>query len=273
MPLTNVQAWSTANSGTGTGSVSVSWGSARTSGNLLVLVYTCDAVFTVPSGWTSAVRALDYSDMRIMYRIADNTSTDAPTITPSAASCMAWAEYSGNTATPLDQTASGTNNTVTGATTRATGTTAATSQADELAVAAWYWSGPTGYTGGAHWSGQTNSYAEQTDDGTSKGSGANVGLCVATVDLAAAAATSSTASITLIGTASQNGLGGAVATFKAAAAGGATRGMPFGPRGTAFNGGRTFKGPMFLRPEPVHLSRKGRRAWRDYRDISAGAKA
>lgn len=34
-----------------------------------------------------------------------------------------------------------------------------------------------------------------------------------------------------------------IATFKAAAAGGTTRGMPFG-RGTAFNGGRTFVGPF-----------------------------
>lgn len=35
-----------------------------------------------------------------------------------------------------------------------------------------------------------------------------------------------------------------VLALKAAAAGGTTRGMPFGTRGTAFSGGRTFKGPL-----------------------------
>lgn len=228
MPLTLVQgsslgAWgSTDNGATPTAGVSVTWAQARTSGNLGILVCTSDAVFTVPTGWTSAIRALDLCDMRIMYRILDNSATDTPTIDNNESTAIAWAEYSGNTATPLDKTAQGTNNTISGAQTRSTQTTTTTAQADELAVAAWYWSSNE-LSGQPQWSGQTNSFTEVVDVGTDKGGGLqNVGLCVAVRDLSATGTYESTASITMGADSGSEGLGGAIATFMAAAvAGGA----------------------------------------------------
>lgn len=223
MALTLVQgsslgAWgATTNGATATDPVAVTWAQARAVGSLLVLVYSSDGLVTVPPGWASAVVALDYCDMEICYRTAANNATDAPSIDNNASTCLAWAEYSGWDGAAPDKTASSTGNTFTGTQSRTTGTTGTTVQADELAVAAWYYSCANGMTG-AQWSGQTNSFTEAADVGTTKGAGTNVGLCVATRDLAATGAYSSSASITYpAGPGPNNGNGGAIATFKAAA--------------------------------------------------------
>jgi len=251
VPLTLVQgsslgAWGSATNGASpANAVAVTWAQARTAGNLLVLVYASDGLMPVPAGWTSAVVALDFADMEIVYRIADNTATDAPSLDNNAATCIAWAEYSGNTATPLDVTASGTNNTVTGVQTRSTGTTGATAQADELAVAAWYISSPNP----GSWSGQTNSFTEVVDTATSTGQ--DITLAVAVRALSATGTVESTAtSSSLPAPGSGNGLGGAVATFKADAGGGAT-GHPAGRRLGLAGGCR-----------PVEIGREGTRIMR-----------
>lgn len=211
-----VQAWqSTNNAATPTDGVTVTWGASRGVGNLLILICASDGVFSIPSGWTSAVQALDLADMRIMYRIADNTATDAPTIDNNVSTNIAWAEYTGYTATPLDKTASGVNNTISGAQTRSTGTTAATTHAGELIVGAWYYSSNE-ISGGNQFSGHTNGHVEVVDTGTTVGGGAqNVGLSVAVTEGPYVGTYESTASITMGAAAGSEGLGGAVATFRA----------------------------------------------------------
>jgi hypothetical protein len=200
VPLTLVQgsgagAWGSSTVGTGGGSQTPTWGASRTAGGLLLLIVSSDVVESTPTGWTLAVRQTNNGDLGLWYRIADNTSTDAPTVPSSGfPRSIAWAEYSGNTATPLDKTASG--GTSSNATTLATGTTAATTQADELAVAVWGYAADTGRFpggGGNVWSGQTNSFTELFDIGSTSATVDNPGICVATKALAATGTQTSTA--------------------------------------------------------------------------------
>jgi len=197
-------AWGQATTGSGTGSVSVSWAQARVSGSLLILCVTSDGTHSTPIGWTLARQQVNNSAVYIFYRIADNTGSDTPTLSNGAATLLAWAEYSNNTASPLDQVASGGSST--GSTSRSTGTTGTTAQADEVAVAVWSWS-KSGAV--ATWSGQTNSFSEIIDTGTTKGAGNNCGLCLATKSLSATGTVTSTA--TLSGSFAS---GATVATFK-----------------------------------------------------------
>lgn len=214
MPLTLVQggslgAWGTTNNAaTPSNSVAVTWFTGRTSGNLLVLCVNSDATMSTPTGWTVGKSQVNDSGGYIYWRIADNTSTDTPTLNNGASTCIAWAEYSGNAASQPDASASTGASTSGG--TRSTGTTGTTAQADELAVALWGWSGSgSGFT----WSGQTNSFVEQIDVGTTKGGGINVGLCVATKALAATGTVESTATVS-----TNKASVGIVVTFKAATA-------------------------------------------------------
>lgn len=56
-----------------------------------------------------------------------------------------------------------------------------------------------------------------------------------------------------------------------AAAVGTTRGMPFGPRGTAFNGGRTFKGPLNYTPTTHRMSKYQQRQHKLYNEMKRAA--
>lgn len=226
MPFTLVQgsslgAWGSASNGaTPADPVAVTWAQGRGAGNLLLLGYVSDGVLPVPTGWTQARQQLDFADTRLCYRIAQNNADDTPTLDNNAATSIGWAEYSGNTASPLDQATGQNSGSLSGATSYGTGTTGTTAQADELAVAVWGYSVQNSPSNlGGNWSGQTNGFTERVDVGTNP-SGTKTGMCIATLDLAATGAYTSAASITLgSGT---NRLQGIIVTFKATVGGGGT---------------------------------------------------
>lgn len=124
-------------------SVAVTFDSATTSGNLLVAVAARGggSANVAISGWTSATGDTygggTAQECRILYKIADGTET---TVTATATSAVNMSlgimEYSGLTATPLDQVANEGSNSATAVTSRATGTTSTLSQAAELVIAA-----------------------------------------------------------------------------------------------------------------------------------------
>ncbi|MEA2587695.1 MAG: hypothetical protein QOH66_622 [Actinomycetota bacterium] len=105
-----------------------------TPGNLLVAACNSDATVSTPAGFTLAVSAVSGQGLYIFYRVVQAGDGSSVTFAPSVADSCAGGviEYSGLTATPLDQTASNTTNS--SATSLATGTTPTTNQASELVI-------------------------------------------------------------------------------------------------------------------------------------------
>lgn len=213
MALTLVQgsaagAWGTANTGAGTGAVSVTWFGSRTVGSLLRLVVTSDSTITTPTGWTVDDSVVADAGHYLYFRISDNTATDAPTVNPGARTCIAWAEHTGNTASPTDVSTS--QATGTGAGSISTGTTGSTAQTDEQAIACF---GSSRSGAAATWAGHTNGFTEVASTTTSAG-GVNIGLSVATKDLAATGTQECTATPSV--SCSRHAL---IGTYKASASG------------------------------------------------------
>lgn len=196
MPATLLQGWTSQNNGaTAANDVAVTWGVGRTAGSLLVLCVNSDTTQGTPTGWTLDQSQINDSGLYIFFRISDNSATDSPTFTANFSTAIAYAEYSGNTASPSDVSTSGGSSTATNAG-RSTGTTGTTAQADELAVACWGYSAtvlqlPGG--GNNFWSAQTNGFTEVIDVGTTKVAGTNVGICVAVKDLSSTGTVETTA--------------------------------------------------------------------------------
>jgi hypothetical protein len=105
-----------------------------TPGNLLVAACNSDATVSTPAGFTLAVSAVSGQGLYIFYRVVQAGDGSSVTFAPSVADSCAGGviEYSGLTATPLDQTASNTINS--SASSLATGTTPTTTQASELVI-------------------------------------------------------------------------------------------------------------------------------------------
>jgi hypothetical protein len=211
MPATFVQE----NSGdtaatTAPASYAVTLGAATTLGNQLIIIIVSNATVNTPAGF-----ALDKSqvnnDGHYVYRKATAAGETSWTVTPTTADSGCWyvAEISGLTASPLDQVIS--TGAGTASTTRSTGTTPTTTQADELLLASW--GSSSAVNPAPSWSGETNSFVEEiTDRRTTRTSGTNVGLAVASRIVAATGAYESTA------TASQSTTStGILVTYKIAA--------------------------------------------------------
>lgn len=217
--MTLVQGWTTAsNTNNASTDVAVTWGGSRTSGNLLILIVNSDTTQSTPTGWTLGKSQVNDSGGYIFWRIADNSATDSPTFTANFSTVAAYAEFSGNTATPNDVSTSAGTSTASNAA-FSTGTTGATAQANELAVACWGYSATQvqlANGGGNIWSSETNSFSEVVDIGTTKASGTNVGLCVATKNLTGTGTQESTATPSI--TSARVAL---IMTFKESAGGGA----------------------------------------------------
>lgn len=131
-----VQAKSGASPDAQVASLTVTFDTAATAGNLLVAAGCSDATLTGPSGFTLAEDAVDAQGAYLWWRIAAGGETGL-TITPGVNRPVALviAEYSGITASsPVDQTAFATNS---GAPTvsASPGTSGTTAQAVELVVA------------------------------------------------------------------------------------------------------------------------------------------
>lgn len=220
---TIVQAWTFATSGAGTPATqSVNLpGGAATAGNTLLVAATGDATIATPSGYTSVQSSVHNAGMYLFAKIADGSETGV-TVTPSvsAAVCVGIAEIGNLTGAlitdRIDQTA--TNGTSSGVASRSTGTTGTTAQNDEYAVALIGYSAsqvvlPNG--GSNQLASFSNSFAEVSggDVGTTKGTGTNVGLCVATKDLSATGTVETTGTYATIVSSTE----ALVATFKVAA--------------------------------------------------------
>lgn len=223
MPATAVQDWVATTTGTTASptSASVSLGVTATANNVLLVAVNSDATVNTPAGYTSLVSSIHNAGCYLFGKVAAGSETGV-TVTPTvaASTCVGIAEIGGLLAAVIasiiDKTASGGSAATT--TTRSTGTTAGTVQADEYAVAVWgYTDGNVAFpSGGSNkWSGQTNSFVEKIDVGTTKASGTNVGLCIAVKDLGSTGTVESTASTSPATTAGES----LVATFKVAAAG------------------------------------------------------
>lgn len=142
-------------------STTATFGSATTSGNLLVAIAYTNGVQTGLSvtGWTQAVRT-NYSgtasSIGIWYKVADGTETTV-TSTGSTICRLHIAEYSGTDAVPLDQVNSGTLN----ATTTVNTGTINTTVADEIIIVGA--ANTASSTGTRSWS---NSFTVLYDDAT-----------------------------------------------------------------------------------------------------------
>lgn len=203
--FTVVQDWVTNDTGSNTSpaNVSVSLGATATALNTLLVVVNSDATVATPSGYTLIESSIHNAGCYIFGKISNGSETGV-TITPNvnASTCVAMAEFSGMTgasiASQVDQTASNGSASIVG--TRSTGTTSATTQNDEYVLGIW------GYTadqaifaggGGNKWLSQTNSFVEKVDIGTTKSTGTNVGICLASIIFSTTGAAESTATSTL----------------------------------------------------------------------------
>ena len=143
-------------------SINATYGSAPTQDNLLVLVhhYRDDQTVTLPAGWTQAVvRVIDKSTTTIAYRIAGAAEGTGVTVSVSRDKhqTLHIFEYSGiDPVSPLDKTASNPCSTPTASC--SSGTTATTSVADELVIAAIGLAGASGSWDDT-W---TNAFTEQS---------------------------------------------------------------------------------------------------------------
>jgi hypothetical protein len=215
VPLTQVQQ-NTGSASPSAGGVSVVFGAGPTQNNLLLCAAMSSSFGSMTSsGWTQAVAEDQFDAMYLYYKIAGAGESSTVTWTPTVNDRTAvWiAEYSGNvTVSPLDKTA--VNDPAANASTIATGTTAALSQADELAVAVVSAVRVSATT--ATINSYNNSFTEIAEVPTT---GADYPILgVATRDLAATTAITTTATFSVSVTRPI----GMIATFKAAAAGGVT---------------------------------------------------
>lgn len=188
-------------------SVTAALSVASTVGNTLLLVMASDNFVSTPAGWTQDAFI---ADNNALYGFR-KTSAGETSFNITVAGAAAWYlfEYAGLIGSPLDQVASASNSAP--VTAQASGTTGTLAQASELALAG-FASSSSGTL--ASFSAYTNSYAEQgTERATTKASGTNVDLAVATVDLAATTATSTTATLS-----SGNPATAFVVTYKVASA-------------------------------------------------------
>lgn len=217
MAIARVQ---TAENGVSSNVVSVTWGSSTTTGNILIAVVSVTenhgnaaGTVTAPSGWSTAVGPVAAASgdnvLYIFYKenAASQSSTGNFTSSLSAGRAdmqAIVAEYSGvATSSSLDKTAS---NSGLSATALDTGTTATTTQADELLIG-----GYGDSQGTSTFSSPTNSFSiyNQNNQGITD-------ACL--VDRIVSATGAYTTAITLSSAAPA--WGGAIATFKQAAAAG-----------------------------------------------------
>lgn len=217
MPLTLVQR-QVNQSAAAVASLTGTYAPAPTSGNLLTANVCSDATVTMTStGWTLAVSSVSDVGLYQWYKLAGASESASVVATPSgsASTEIVIEEWSGNVASlPLDKTSSGSAGS--GLTNVPSGTTAATVQADELAVAAFGWNQAL-----ANANTYTNSYAEVAE---TRGLGATAtNVAVAEVALSSAAATSTTMTLSAVQNAVKSGL---IGTYMAAAAGAAASVMP-----------------------------------------------
>lgn len=125
----------------GTSAASGTLGSTPIAGNLLIgIIGSNDGSCTNPVGYTTAVSQVNTTDddlIRIVYKIAGAGEATSITFTDLAGNnhTVAFMEYQGNTASPLDVIASV--DVSAGVTSRTSGTTGSTAQADELSIAVW----------------------------------------------------------------------------------------------------------------------------------------
>lgn len=204
MALTLVQRRTSA-SGANVTTLAATWSPAPIQNNLILCRANSDATATMASsGWTLATSQVNLSGLYLWYKIAGAAESTTVTITPSGAASteMIIEEYSGNaTASVLDRFQS-----ATGAT---TGTTAATTQADELAIAQVGMNNTAGGGFSATWN---NSFVATT---SLTGAGS-----VGTTLHPSSKALATTGAVVTTATPAGGGVasGGLVATFKAAAA-------------------------------------------------------
>lgn len=208
MPLTNVQRITAGSTGA-QASLTATFTSTPTSGNLLVACGVSDATLTMTStGWTLAISAINSCGLYQWWKVAGASESTTVQITPSVSDTVAMMieEWSGNTASPVDKTASLAVQTATSH--PVTGTTAALTQADELAV------GVIGINLAATFSAWTNSYVEAADltGGTGQPNPAALGVAELATSGTGTQTTSPTTSI------STSQVSGLIATYKAAAA-------------------------------------------------------
>lgn len=145
------------NGSSATDTVTATYGATPTDNNLLIAVYranTDESTVTPPSGWTRAnTVAVTVGHHSIWYKIASSDPAGVTfTATGATLGQLHIYEYSGNdTVSVLDKTASTADSGVT-VTSRSSGTTATTSQADEVCIAA------ISLTGGTTLPSWTNSF-------------------------------------------------------------------------------------------------------------------
>jgi hypothetical protein len=209
MPLTLVQRQTNQAGAGGVAVLSGTFSPAPTQNNLLICNAGSEHTLTMTStGWTAATSSIQFSAQYQWYKIAGAGESATVTVTPSATGSVEIeiSEWSGNvTVTPLDKTVSGGN---AAGTTISSGTTAATTQADEQAVASFNWLGST--TANSY----TNSFVEEAElAGLSSLS--NTKMAVADKVLSATGAQSTVVTLSATTTDPNSGL---VSTFKAAAA-------------------------------------------------------
>lgn len=202
------------NSGnTGTGApatLDATLGGTPIAGDTLLLVVCSDATVNTPAGWTLDVSAVATNGLYI-YRKTSAGTESTVTITPSVAAATNWwyGEYEGLDATPLLASSSSTGSATT---TSPTGATAFTSGATGgLAIAAFGSSRFSAVTA----SGYTNGFTELADLGTTKASGTNVSLAVATALANTDGSFSSTATLS-----ASSAVGGVIAIYEPGTPGG-----------------------------------------------------
>lgn len=208
MALTLVQRRTSASAANVT-TLAATWSPAPVQNNLILCRANSDATVTMSSsGWTLATSQVNLTGLYLWYKIAGAAESTTVTITPSASASteMIIEEYSGNATTSvLDKFQS-----ATGAT---TGTTAATTQADELAIAQVGISNAVGGGFSATWNNSFVATTSLVGVGT-----VGTALHPSSKALAATGTVVTTATPAGGGTAS----GGLVATFKASGAVNAT---------------------------------------------------
>ena len=187
--------------GTGTSSVSATYPSTPTAGNLLIAAVGADSRNGVNaiSGWTSVVNDIPTGgiELELFYKVSAGTE-GLVSVTNGIPTSMTLAiyEYSGTSATPLDQF--GQSGLGFGSTqVQSTGTTPTTTQASELVFAA------------VNWPSVTQTYSSSTNGFTSLDS---VGSHLFTLDKIVSTTGTYQTSVTVTGT---NGTSnGVIATFK-----------------------------------------------------------
>jgi hypothetical protein len=189
-------AWSVLQETTGTTgtttptSYSVTLPSATTGGSVIIIVNS-DATVSTPAGFVVDGTPQVFNNGHYVFRKASSTGETSWTVSPTGAASGVWwvAEITG-LPSGLDKT-SGTGSS-TSAATRSTGTTTTTASANELAIASF--GGSQAVNPPVTFSGETNGFTERvTDATTTKTSGTNVSLAVASKVLSATGTVESTA--------------------------------------------------------------------------------